>query len=216
MKFIFMANAKKQNRVKSSGGGADEGDNWFHVQHWQWDGWSDWRVAKRWGCTRKDGQMSFPKYPAKTPDFITLLCYCGWLRGKLHVSHPWIISLLLRSHHLALSYVPLFQVNAYIRFKCASLCEGSFLPARIHRRVKAMHRIKNLSCYAFIQHLLLLFSVSQLLPSTQRQQSFPRMPCTCPLAFIFLINMKAGTTCPSVLVENQNNWWLFDWPWPCP
>lgn len=116
----------------------------------------------------------------------------------------------------ALSYVPLFQINASIRFKCASLCQGSFLPARIHRRVKAMHRIKNLSCNAFIQHLLLLFSVSRLLPSTQRQQSFPRMPCTCPLAFISLINMKAGTTCPSVPVENQNNWWLFDWPWPCP
>lgn len=39
------------------------------------------------------------------------------------------------------------------------------------------------------------------------------MPCTCLLPFVSLINMKAATTCPTVSLKEQNNWWLFDWLW---
>lgn len=77
------------------------------------------------------------QYLAKPSDFITLLCCYGWLRGKLHISHPWIISLLLHSCHLALSHAPFFKsVHAYVssvplpvkvlsfRLVCTSLCES--------------------------------------------------------------------------------------------
>lgn len=35
-----------------------------------------------------------------------------------------------------------------------------------------------------------------------------------PLPFVSLINIKPAPTWPTISSKTQNNWWLFDWPWP--
>lgn len=128
--------------------------------------------------------MSSPKYLANPSDFITLLCCCGWLRGKLHFSQPWIIS-LLHSHHLALSNAPFFRsTHAYVSSVFFPVKVFSFLLVCTFESKGLLYEKLVMFYAALSSHLLLLllFSVSQLLPYTLNNCS-----TTCPgcLAHVF-------------------------------
>lgn len=63
------------------------------------------------------------KVTRKLSDFITLLCCCGWQRGKLQISRPWIISRFLCLQLLCLMFA-FFQINAcmYFLYKSLPIC----------------------------------------------------------------------------------------------
>lgn len=107
------------------------------------------------------------KVPGKDVRFYHLIMLLSWLRGKLHISHPWIISLPQRWRHLALSYVPLLQNNACVSAEDLDL-------TRVHRWVKVLCYIKNTLCS--------LFSVRWLLPSTHNSSN-PFPECLAHILF---------------------------------